>query len=109
MGFTRQDLDYAREFGTESVYLYHHLPTERHRKNALAALRKYFCVAWDETDEHKILISRKRDYWKPLRSMVQKRRVALYWQSLTAHHYQPPHGRGFKRDLAAFLDDDGLL
>lgn len=108
VGFTLQDRDYAREHNEDWMYLFHHLPKERHRQKAVEVLRKYFCVAWDETDEHKILVSRKRNHWKLLRDMYHMRRVALYWLSLTVHLYQPPHGRGFKRDLASFIEDELL-
>lgn len=108
LGFTAQDRDAAREArssGELRLWLFHHFPSSAEAKTAVKILRRFFHVTWNYRQAHKILIKVKKDRWQEIRNFVKIRRVAVYWQSLTAQHYEPPHGRGYKRDLAAFLQD----
>lgn len=110
VGFTLQDRDFAcdAKAGTRlQLYLYHGL-TRAGRDVALQILKRHFAVHWDGTDERKILVAEKVDHWATLRRYVRARSVAHWWHLQTSHLYEPPHGRGFKRDLAEFLGEGGF-
>lgn len=108
LGFTAQDRDAAREAQSTDqlrLWLFHHFPNAAEARTAVGILRRFFDVTWNYRQANKILIKVKKNRWRQIRNFVKVRRVAVYWQSLTAQHYKPPHGRGYKRDLAAFLQD----
>lgn len=104
LGFTMYERDVAREYDVCALFLYHELPNEHFQETALRTLRRYFHVAWSGRAEDKILVTKKRDLWALVRAHVAARSVAVYWCSLTSYLYKPPDGRGYKRDLAAFLE-----
>ena len=104
LGYTTYERDLAREYDVCALYLYHELPNEHIEKTALGTLRRYFKVEWSGRAEDKIFITKKRDMWKLVRAHVAARSISMYWWGTTSHLYKPPNGRGYKRDLAAFLE-----
>lgn len=89
------------------LYLGYHFETKDIEECALAILKKHFRVKWNGDHGKRICISPKMspsENWGVLRSFVQKRSIAVYWQAETAHLYASG-GVGRKRDRDIFEED----
>ena len=92
-GLTAQDRDVAREArAPASCACGFSTISERGRVQTAVKILAFFDVTWNFRQAHKILIKVKKDRWAQIRNWVKLRRVAVYWQSLTTSHYEPPHG-----------------